>query len=271
MNHYRRIISSLILLPPLILLLIFASHELFTVFMCVLAFLSLHEYFGLLRIKQASVGAWLSHGLAFALAWAAYLQGLALMAPVLTLGMVLLTATTAWFTEADTPPFLGFLYRLFGVLLIGWGLSHLVLLRSLEHGPLSALLFCTVVWSGDTTAMYVGRYLGRHAMVPRVSLGKTWEGSLGGLASSLTAAALGAWLFSLPMTVYQSLLFGLVVSCGAQLGDLAESLLKRYIGVKDSGNLIPGHGGLLDRLDSFFVATPLAAYFFVSLNALTSR
>ncbi len=271
MNHYRRITSSVILLPPLILLLIFASHELFTIFMCALAFLSLHEYFGLLRVKQASVGVWLSHGLAFALVWAAYLHGLALMVPVVTLGMVLLTATAAWCAEEDTPPFLGFLYRLFGVLLIGWGLSHLVLIRGLEQGPMSALLFCAVVWSGDTTAMYVGRYLGRHAMVPRISPGKTWEGALGGLASCLVAAILGAWLLALPMTVFQGLLFGLVVSCGAQLGDLAESLLKRYIGVKDSGNLIPGHGGLLDRLDSFFMATPLAAYFLVSLNALMSR
>ncbi len=271
MNHYRRIISSLILLPPLILLLILASDELFTIFICALACLSLYEYFGLLGIKHTSTGGWLSYGLAVALAWAAYLQGLALMGPILTLGLVLLTVTAAWYAEPETPPFLGLLYRLFGMLLIGWGLSHLVLLRSLEHGPMSALLFCAVVWSGDTTAMYAGRYLGRHAMVPRISPGKTWEGAICGLTSCLVAAMLGAWLLAVPMTVLQSLLLGLVVSCGAQLGDLAESILKRYLGVKDSGNLIPGHGGLLDRLDSFFVATPLATYFFISLNVLTVR
>ncbi len=266
MNHYRRILSSVILIPPVVLFLIFASHELFTMLVCVLAFLSLYEYLGLLKIKQAAVEGCLCHGLAFALAWSAYLQGLVLMAPVLTLGVILLTAVTIWQAGEEVSPFLDLLHRLFGVLFIGWGLSHLVLLRGLEQGPMSVLLFCVVVWSGDTTAMYVGRALGRHAMVPRISPGKTWEGALGGLTSCLVAAALGAWLLSLPMTVYQSLLFGLVISCGAQLGDLAESLFKRYIGVKDSGHLIPGHGGVLDRLDSFFMASPLAAYFLVLLN-----
>jgi phosphatidate cytidylyltransferase len=73
------------------------------------------------------------------------------------------------------------------------------------------------------------------------------------------------------MTIYQSLLFGILISGAAQIGDLAESLLKRYIGVKDSGNLIPGHGGILDRLDSFCLAAPVAAYFFMSLHGSTLR
>jgi phosphatidate cytidylyltransferase len=160
---------------------------------------------------------------------------------------------------------------LFGVLFIGWGLSHLVILYGLEHGPTSTLLFCLVLWSGDIAALYVGRSVGRRPMVPTISPGKTWEGALGGLVGSLLVAILSAWLLSLPMTVYQSLLFGLLISCAAQIGDLAESLLKRYIGVKDSGSLIPGHGGILDRLDSFCLAAPAAAYFFIWLNALTLR
>jgi phosphatidate cytidylyltransferase len=271
MNHYRRILSAVIILPPVILILLFASHELFSLLVCTVIYLSLHEYFSLLMRKQEPVGVWLSHVLALALAGAAYLQGPALMAPVLSLGMILLTATALWQAGVDTPPFLALMCSLFGVLFIGWGLSHLVILYGLEHGPTSTLLFCLVLWSGDIAALYVGRSVGRRPMVPTISPGKTWEGALGGLVGSLAVAILSAWLLSLPMTVYQSLLFGLLISCAAQIGDLAESLLKRYIGVKDSGSLIPGHGGILDRLDRYFLAAPAAAYFFIWLNALTLR
>lgn len=271
MNHYRRILSAVIILPPVIVFLLFASHELFTLLVCIAVLLSLHEYFRLLMMKQTPVGVWLSYTLGLALAGAAYLEGPALMAPVLTFGMILLTATVLWQTEADTPPFLALMSSLFGVLFIGWGLSHVVVLHRLEHGTMSTLLFCAVLWSGDILAMYVGRCLGRRPMVPAISPGKTWEGALGGMAGSLVVAVWGARLLSLPITMYQSLLFGLLLSCTAQIGDLAESLFKRYIGVKDSGNLIPGHGGVLDRLDSFFLAAPPAAYFLLSLDALTLR
>ncbi|ETX01484.1 MAG: hypothetical protein ETSY2_37140 [Candidatus Entotheonella gemina] len=221
--------------------------------------------------KQAPVGVWWSYALALALPGAAYLKGPELMAPVLTLGMILLTATVLWQADADTPPFVTLMGSLFGVLFIGWGLSHLVVLHGLEHGTMRTLLFCAVLWSGDIAAMYIGRLLGRHPMAPVISPGKTWEGALGGMLGSLVVVTVGAQLLSLPITVYQSLLFGCLISCAAQIGDLAESLFKRYIGVKDSSNLIPGHGGILDRLDSFFLAAPLAAYFFMSLDALTLR
>lgn len=271
MNHHRRILSAVILLPPVILSLLFASHELFTLLVCIVIFLSLHEYFSLLMMKQAPVGSWLSHTLALALAVAAYLQGPVFMAPVLTLGMILLTAVVMWQAEGQTPPFLALMCNLFGVLFIGWGLSHLIVLHGLEQGRMSTLLFCAVLWSGDIAAMYVGRYLGHRLMVPTISPGKTWEGALGSILGCLVVAILGAWLLSLSITTYQSLLFGLLISCTAQIGDLAESLFKRYIGVKDSGSLIPGHGGVLDRVDSFLFAAPPAAYFFISLDALTSR
>lgn len=270
-NHYKRILSVVILLPPVIFVLLFASHELFALLVCIVVVLSLHEYFGLLMTKQALLGSWVSYALALALTGAAYLQGPILMAPVLSFGIVLLTTAVLWHAGSDTSPFLALMGSLFGILFIGWGLSYLVVLHRLEHGAMKTLLFCVVVWSGDAAAMYVGRWLGRHPMAPAVSPGKTWEGALGGLLGCLVVTVLGVWVLSLPLTLYHSLLFGLLISCAAQIGDLAESLFKRYIGVKDSGSLIPGHGGLLDRLDSFFLATPPAVYFLMSLDALTPR
>ena len=271
MNLYRRIVSAVVILPPVLLLLLYASHSLFALFICIVAWFSLHEYFGLLTLKQTPIGRWLSHALALALVGAAYLQGLALMAPVLTLGVILLTSTALWRASEDTVPFQALMNSLFGVLFIAWGLGHVVALHGLDHGPMRTLLLCVVVWSGDIAALYVGRSFGGRRLAPAVSPGKTWAGALGGAAGSLLIAAAGARLLSLPLTISQSLLFGLLISGASQVGDLAESLLKRYIGVKDSGTLIPGHGGILDRLDSFFLAAPVAAYFFMSLDALTSR
>lgn len=128
-------------------------------------------------------------------------------------------------------------------------------------GPGAVLLAVAVAWGGDTAAFYVGRSLGRRKLYPAVSPKKTWEGALGGLVGSLVAAALiGAWLLpGLPV----GHLVGLAVlaAVAGQLGDLCESLLKRGAGVKDSGGILPGHGGLLDRLDSLLFVAPLVYYY----------
>jgi phosphatidate cytidylyltransferase len=97
-------------------------------------------------------------------------------------------------------------------------------------------------------------------MAPAISPGKTWEGAAASLVSGMIVAWLGVRLLSLPLSLLQSVAFGGIISCVAQVSDLSESLLKRYVGVKDSGALIPGHGGLLDRIDSLFLSAPLAFY-----------
>lgn len=120
------------------------------------------------------------------------------------------------------------------------------------------LLFGMVVnWLGDTGAYYVGRAVGRHKMAPEVSPGKTWEGAA---ASAVTGLLFGAvWLpFAIPGTGFATAaLFGVAANAAGQLGDLAESAIKRGVGVKDSGNLLPGHGGMLDRMDSTLFSLPV--------------
>ena len=123
-----------------------------------------------------------------------------------------------------------------------------------------AFLLC-VVWAGDTAALYVGRAWGRHKMAPTLSPNKTWEGALGSLAGSLLVAGallglaelLEQWdsaVLSYPDDLWYWLVLAVVVNVAAQVGDLAESALKRSAGVKDSGTLLPGHGGVLDRIDA---------------------
>jgi phosphatidate cytidylyltransferase len=161
---------------------------------------------------------------------------------------------------------------LFCLLYTGFTLLALPTLREETNGPsLIAFLLC-VVWAGDTAALYVGRAWGRHKLAPRLSPNKTWEGALGSVAGSLlvTGGLLelahvlatqwnSVWL-SYPEEIWYWLVLAVVVNVAAQVGDLAESALKRSVGVKDSGTLLPGHGGVLDRVDALLLAAPVLWY-----------
>jgi phosphatidate cytidylyltransferase len=134
-----------------------------------------------------------------------------------------------------------------------------------------AFLLC-VVWAGDIAALYVGRAWGRHKLSPKLSPNKTWEGALGSVAGSLlvTGGLLGLahllaaqWnsaVLSYPEDLGYWLVLAAAVNVAAQVGDLVESALKRSAGVKDSGSLLPGHGGVLDRIDALLLAAPVLWY-----------
>lgn len=122
------------------------------------------------------------------------------------------------------------------------------------HGPQLVLFLLVLVWAADVGAYVVGRWIGKTKLAPRVSPGKTWEGVLGGLIVAMLFAALALPLIKLPALPFLSLCCAVVMI--SVIGDLTESLFKRYAGVKDSGTLFPGHGGVLDRIDSVTAAAP---------------
>ncbi len=162
-------------------------------------------------------------------------------------------------------PWLGFLFLLLGPVYVGFLLGHGLALRDLAGGPenfgRSWLLFTLlVVFACDTGALAVGRLLGRHPMAPRISPNKTWEGAAGGLIASIGAALLVGVVFELGVAVWMQAVIGAAASVAAQVGDLAESALKRGANAKDSGSIMPGHGGILDRLDSILFALPAVFY-----------
>ena len=125
------------------------------------------------------------------------------------------------------------------------------------------LLLLLVVWAYDTAAYFTGRRFGRHGFMRHISPSKTVEGVVGGVAAAAVVGAVVVALLGRPWLA--GLGFGVVVAAAAQAGDLAESMLKRAAGAKDSGSLIPGHGGLLDRIDSFLFAAPVAFFYVVSI------
>ena len=141
----------------------------------------------------------------------------------------------------------------FLVLLPSWWL--LVTLHAAPNGPRLALTLISIVWAADVGAYGFGRWLGRAKLAPAVSPGKTWEGVSGGLLVAAAVAAGAAELLALP--VGPLLALGIVTALVSVLGDLTESLFKRNVGLKDSGSLFPGHGGVLDRFDSFTAAMPI--------------
>ena len=158
----------------------------------------------------------------------------------------------------------GWAWSLAGVLYMGCLLSYWILLMNSGEwvGRDWVLLALFSTFAFDTTAYFVGRAFGKHKMVPTVSPGKTWEGAIGGLAGAIAAVIILALILNTPLDIgYGKLVFiGFAVGVFAQIGDLAESQLKRSTGLKESGGLIPGHGGILDRLDSI-VFTGVVVYY----------
>jgi phosphatidate cytidylyltransferase len=143
---------------------------------------------------------------------------------------------------------------------IGLGLAHLVLLRELpEHGFLTLLTVVLAVFASDTMAFAAGRVLGRHKMAPQTSPGKTWEGFAAGTIAAVVVPFFAFYDEDF-LTVPESLALGVIIAVAGPVGDLFESALKRDVGVKDSGRILLGHGGMLDRLDAFLF-TGVAAYY----------
>jgi phosphatidate cytidylyltransferase len=137
------------------------------------------------------------------------------------------------------------------------------LLGWLGAGRAWILTLLLVVWAFDTAAYFVGRRFGRHSFMPHISPKKTVEGVVGGAVAAAVVGALLVSAFGRPWLA--GLVFGILVAAAAQAGDLAESMLKRAAGAKESGTLIPGHGGMLDRVDSFLFAAPVAYFYVVSI------
>ncbi len=155
----------------------------------------------------------------------------------------------------------------FGTLLIGWTLGHLVLVRDLSpNGEAFTLMLFVAVWTTDSFAYFAGRTFGRHKLMKVISPKKTWEGAVVGLFGAVAAVWLARKFFMADiLSPAAAVGLGVLIGTLGQLSDLAQSLVKRAAGAKDSSKLLPGHGGVFDRMDSFLLLTPV--YYYVLLVA----
>jgi phosphatidate cytidylyltransferase len=254
----QRVLSAVVAVPVLVALVLWAPAWLFAVVVLALAAgaqLELYRMLGAAGI-QADQGAGLVLGALVSLAFASARPALVPLALSAAVGVVLALGVArgapserAWAGAALT---------LLGVSYCAGLLGYAIWMRELPGGPRLLLFGLAVTWCGESAAYFVGRRFGRRRLAPRVSPGKTVEGGIGQVAVSALAAAAGASLVGLAPSAGAAI--GLLLGVVGQVGDLCESFLKRSAGVKDAGHLIPGHGGLLDRLDSLLFNIPALYY-----------
>jgi phosphatidate cytidylyltransferase len=257
----KRLISALCILPPLALIVRFGSSLHFLLLITFVVGLGLVEFYRILSTKGFPCWGWLGVICGGVLPLAFYVGGMANQGAVAA--TVLLAFIVGLFTRQELVISVqSVAFTLLGVFYVGWLLSYVLLLRLLIDGPYYVFYIFGVVWLGDAAALIVGTLIGRHKLAPSISPRKTIEGAFGGLLGSLCGATLGGLLLLGHFTLTQCLAVGCMLAVLGQLGDLSESLLKRSAGVKDSGVLIPGHGGILDKVDGILFGAP-ALYYYV--------
>ncbi len=288
----KRVATAAVLIPIVLVLVLRAPVPLLAAAVAVVAILALREYVELARhynIQPFCRILYVIAALAFAaiavqtgsnylVATSQMLFGIAVA--VVAVGFLFLAVAMG--REPLATGFPAALAATFGFLYITVPLAMLVQLRQQGSGAFLILFGLIVVWMGDTVAYYTGRAFGKHKLAPRISPGKTWEGTVGSfigamvcgtlvfaysreISSGLMSAGLltpgQAYLPPQMPPLWRFAVLSAVINVAAQIGDLAESLIKRGAGVKDSGSILPGHGGMLDRIDALLFAAPVLWYY----------
>jgi len=268
-----RLLSAAIMVPLVVCGVLFLSTPVFTAILAAIMLLAAWEWSHLIPVGQIVLR--VAYVLVMAaLMWMLWQTGLSqLVFPLLLLAMIWWLCALFWLSRPQffsvLSPLTVNIKLLAGalVLLPAWA-SLATLHASGERGPVLTLMMMVLVWLADSGAYFAGRQWGKTKLAPAISPGKTWEGVYGGLFSSLVFAGIAGMLFS--DSVKWTLMFMLVAGIAvlfSVVGDLLESLMKRHSGIKDSGHIIPGHGGIFDRIDGLVAAAPvfLAAYLWLGL------
>jgi phosphatidate cytidylyltransferase len=250
----KRVLTAVVAIPIVVFLTIYSPNWLFASVVGFVAALAMEEFLSLAYMKGIGrPGRWFL--IPAALVTFSFMGGSGWIATFLAFAAILLMTATVFSEPIDTA-----LGR------VGMGLGGLVYccmtLGVLIVMPRELiLLLFAIIWAGDSAAYYGGRALGRHLLAPRVSPKKTVEGAIAGLIASVVVGVIGG-MYVLREPWLNMLGISAVTAVVGQVGDLAESVLKRSAGVKDSSSILPGHGGILDRLDSIFFAAPVFYWFF---------
>lgn len=261
-------LAVILLGVPCLFLITLRGGVFFLLLVDLIILLGLREFYILMKAKGYRPFEVLGYFCALAISAYAWRQGVAV--PLILTGSLLVIMIREVFRGEISRSLGHMAVTVFGIMYIGWLGSHLVMLRQLpaavgvEDSIGARLVFFAAVltWATDTAAYLCGVALGRHKLIPRISPNKTVEGAVGGLIGAALAGWLSAKSFTPFLTPLAGALLGVAVGVVGQLGDLVESLIKRDVGIKDSAELIPGHGGVLDRFDSLLFTVPVLYYYF---------
>ena len=265
---WKRVLSAIILIPVIICLVWWGGYP-YSALILLVASLMLIEFWGLSQSIGGRGGRifTVACGVLFCLS-AVDLIGFRIPVELALTLTLLLPFSYQIFRNQVNVAFLSVASTLLGAVYIGWAFGyHLILLRDLSEVGRGLVFFLAVtIWLGDTAAYLFGKRFGRHKLRPTISPGKTIEGTIAGLVFGILGG-FGVWSVFLKdiLSIPHALILGALLGIVGQLSDLSESIIKRSAEVKDSGQLIPGHGGLLDRCDSLIFSTPVLYYYFIYL------
>lgn len=259
--HLKRWLTALLAIPILLVLIGYGSELVFALFIAAIVAAAMAEYssmvFGGGRPAEKS----LSIIIALLVITAAWSGGASLILATVTLSLLGLFSLSLLKGGEPGRQMKTVMSIVFGILYIAVMMSFFILIRSGEEGRIWVFFLIVMAFSTDVSAFYAGRTWGSRKLLPSVSAGKTVEGSLGGTAGCVAACVIYAILFLPELWPGHAIVMGFMGSILGQLGDLSESSLKRASNMKDSGSLVPGHGGILDRLDSFLFMAPFLYYY----------
>lgn len=258
-----RVLTVLVAVPIVVVCVYFGGLP-FLVLVLLLALASINEFYNMTKAREFNPAYWVGNFFTIFFIVFAYYALKKNWEPahsaILT-GAVLVTLGAGLFLKREKDTMVDVALTVLGMIYIGWFYSYLLFIRALSEYGAYLFFLMVVIWANDITAYLVGKLLGRHKLFPSVSPGKTVEGSMAGLLFCLVSASVFGYYAGFDLT--HSLILGAIIGIVAQIGDLIESLIKRDAGVKDSSSLIPGHGGILDRMDSFILAAPVYYYYLV--------
>jgi len=259
-----RVISALILLPIGIAIILIGGG-LFDLAMAFIFTLAVYEFVQLMKTGKFAPNLIFAVAFVWVLLLDAVLPRLNLARPALAL--LLIAALTWQMRRRSGSPTANWALTVAGGIYLGTAGAHFILIRQLNNGQWWLLLALAGTWLADSGAYFIGRKFGVHKMTPALSPKKSWEGLAGGVAFGVICAALLAAVLSQVLNIYlpwwAGAVLGLIGALIGVLGDLSISMIKREVGAKDSGHIIPGHGGVLDRLDSLLFTIVVSYYFIV--------
>jgi phosphatidate cytidylyltransferase len=273
---WKRVLTALVLIPIVVAIVLFTSTAVVAIATAVVTILGLWEYFALgdaighraYRVWTTFcaviliMNEWVLAHKTEEIATVSYRTASRIASVDFFLFVFGLTCITLWTRRplVETLPAAGISSS--ALLLVAYPLSFTVRLHGLPtYGPRLLLFALAITWAADTTAYFVGRAIGKHPLAPHTSPKKTWEGSIGSMFGSLLVAYAFSFWIRIPLP--HLLLMAAIGNIAGQMGDLLESAYKRSAGVKDSGGLLPGHGGILDRIDALILCVPVTWYYLV--------
>jgi len=257
----KRWLTALCLTPLLLLIVGYGSKPVFFGLILIITLIAIHEFYALVLPENHRKEKVLGTLLGLLLAYGIYRSEGPLVLGILTFIIIFLFIFFLAPNHNRSSVVLSIGKLLMGILYVALLLPHLVLIRGMPFGKEWVFFTLAVTLMGDTASYFGGSYFGRHKLYPSVSPGKTIEGSIGGFIGNIGMALIFRKYFLSQVEVYHCLVLAMGLGIMGQVGDLCESMVKRNAGVKDSGKLLPGHGGMLDRIDSILFSAPFLYYY----------